>query len=309
MYHQPVMLEEAIEALNVIPGGMYIDATLGEGGHSQAILQHSEPGGQLLAFDADPEAIIVATQRLEEDASSFLTVNENFVEMRAIARRYDFVPVNGILFDLGMSSLQLDREARGFSFRRPDPLDMRFTMSGGPTASDIVNDYSEKQLAEIIYRLGEERQSRRITAAIVRNRPIENSMQLADVIAGVKKTAPTDRRIHPATKTFQAIRIAVNDELRNLENALRQALSLVGRSGRIVVISYHSLEDRVVKNFMRREASDCICPPDERVTPLCTCEHEATLSMVLQRPVTPRESEIERNPRSRSAKLRVAERI
>ncbi len=306
-HHQPVMLEESIDALDVQSGGRYIDATAGEGGHTRGILERSSPGGQVLAIDADPEAVSVASTRLEKFGDSVLFVNENFVEMRALAIRYDFLPVHGVLFDLGMSSLQLDRESRGFSFRRPDPLDMRFSMSGGPTASDIVNGYSERELADLIYRFGEERSSRRIASAIVANRPVTTSTELAEIVAGSSRG---DRRgIHPATKTFQALRIAVNDELRSLEIALEHAVSLIGHSGRLVVISYHSLEDRIVKNFMRRESQTCICPPDERVTPVCTCEHSPSLSLVIDGVVTPGESEVQMNPRSRSAKMRVAARI
>ncbi len=301
------MAEEVLDALDVQLGGRYIDATAGEGGHTREILERSSPGGQVLAIDADPEAVTVASARLSRFGDSMLLVNENFVEMRALAIRQDFLPVHGVLFDLGLSSLQLDRESRGFSFRRPDPLDMRFSMSGGPTASDIVNGYSERDLADLIYRFGEERSSRRIASAIVANRPVRTSMELADIVARSKRR--TRRGIHPATKTFQALRIAVNDELRSLEMALEQAVSLIGYSGRLVVISYHSLEDRIVKNFMRRESASCICPPDERVTPLCTCEHSPTLSLVIDGVVTPGSSEVQMNPRSRSAKMRVATRI
>lgn len=258
-------------------------------------------------IDADPEAVTVANERLKTYGNAALVVNENFADMRAIAKRFDFMPVHGILFDLGMSSLQLDRETRGFSFRRPDPLDMRFSMTGGPTAYDIVNQYTENELADLIYRLGDEKASRHIAHSIVQNRPITTSMQLAQIVTESKRKHKN--RIHPATQTFQAIRITVNDELRMLETALEQAVSLLGYSGRIAVISYHSIEDRIVKNFLRRESQDCICPPEERSMPICTCEHQATIEMVIDRPVSPAETEIRLNPRSRSARLRVAERI
>ena len=208
------------------------------------------------------------------------------------------------MFDLGVSSLQLDREARGFSFRRADPLDMRFSIDQRVTAADVVNSYSQGELADLIYHLGEERAARRIATAIVRSRPIETSLELANII---EKASPRrGARIHPATRTFQAIRIAVNDELSALETALQQAASLIGYGGRMVVISYHSLEDRIVKNFFRKESSDCVCPPG---TPICICDHKATLKMVTKKPVTPSEAEIGSNARSRSAKLRSAERI
>ncbi len=302
--HVPVMVPESLEALAVQPGGRYIDATAGEGGHSQAILTASEPGGQVLAFDADQEAVAVANERLAGFGDSFLTVNANFRDLRVMALRYDFVPVHGVLFDLGVSSLQLDREARGFSFRRADPLDMRFSIDQRLTAADVVNGYSQDELADLIFHLGEDRRARRIAAAIVQGRPFETSLELADAI---EKAVPRrGARIHPATRTFQAIRIAVNDELSSLETALQQAESLIGHGGRMVVISYHSLEDRIVKRFFQRESSDCICPPD---APICNCDHKATLRMLTRKPLGPSEAEIESNPRSRSAKLRSAERI
>ena len=302
--HLPVMVPEALDALKVQPGGRYIDATAGEGGHSKEILRASEPGGQVLALDADQEAVAVAMDRVSEFGDAFLAINANFRDLRITALRYDFVPVHGVLFDLGVSSLQLDREPRGFSFRRADPLDMRFDISQRVTASDVVNTYGQDELADLIYHLGEERAARRIASAIVRNRPVTTSLELADIIERVSPRRGS--RIHPATRTFQAIRIAVNDELSALETALQQAASLIGQGGRLVVISYHSLEDRIVKNFFRKESSDCICPPD---TPVCVCDHRATLKMVTRKPLTPSDAEIESNPRSRSAKLRSAERI
>ena len=304
LHHTPVMVPEVIDALRVQPGSRYIDATLGEGGHSDAILQRSAPGGQLLGIDADPEAVTVASSRLGRYRDSFLAVNGNFRNLRAIALKHDFVPVHGVLFDLGVSSLQLDVEARGFSFRRPDPLDMRFSLDQRLSAADIVNKFSEHELADVIYRMGEERASRRIAAAIAANRPVKTSLELANVIE--RATPRRGKKLHPATKTFQALRIAVNDELSSLEQALEQAVSLLGHGGRLVVISYHSLEDRIVKTFIRRESSDCICPPG---TPVCTCEHMATLRAVTKSPLSPSEAETGANPRSRSAKMRVAERV
>ena len=304
LHHTPVMIPEIIQALKAHPGGRYIDGTLGEGGHSKSILNAIEPGGQVLGLDADAEAITVATERLMEHEDAFLAINANFRDIRATALRYEFVPVHGVLFDLGVSSLQLDRESRGFSFRRSDPLDMRFSFEQQLTAADIVNQYAESELADLIFHLGEDRAARRIAKAIVHNRPVNTSLELAELI---EKVSPRrGKRMHPATRTFQAIRIAVNDELSALETSLEQAVSLLGQGGRLAVISYHSLEDRIVKNFIRKQASDCICPPG---TPICKCNHLATLKMVSRRPLTPTESEIETNRRARSAKLRVAERI
>jgi len=298
------MTPEIMQALNVQPGGRYIDATLGEGGHSKEILKGANPGGQVLGLDADAEAITVATERLAEHGDAFLAINSNFRDIRATALRYEFVPVHGVLFDLGVSSLQLDRESRGFSFRRADPLDMRFSFDQQVTAADIVNGYAESELTDVIFHLGEDRAARRIARAIVRNRPINTSLELAEVIENVNPRR--GRRTNPATRTFQAIRIAVNDELSALETALEQAVSLLGQGGRMAVISYHSLEDRVVKNFVRKQASDCICPPG---TPVCRCEHLATLKVITRRPLIPTDTEIASNPRARSAKLRVAERV
>jgi len=303
--HIPVLLQETIEALAVQPGGRYIDCTLGGGGHAAAILEHSSPGGQLLGIDADSEAIKIAKTRLEKYSSSTLLVNDNFVNLQAICYKYDFHPVHGILFDLGLSSLQLNGNGRGFSFQHEAPLDMRLSPSQTVTAADILNTSSETELAHLIKTYGEESHSRQIARRIVQERPVKTSLQLAQmierVIGGRRR-----RRIHPATKTFQALRIAVNRELEHLESALRQAVNLLGFEGRLVVISYHSLEDRIVKQFMQREVKDCICPPG---TPTCVCGHTASLRLVNKRGVTPSPPEVQMNPRSRSARLRVAERV
>ena len=289
--HIPVLAKEAIEALAVQPGGRYIDCTLGAGGHATAILEKSSPGGQLLGIDADPEAIKVAEARLEAYADSALLVNENFADLEAVCIKHDFLPVHGILFDLGLSSLQLNGYGRGFSFQRDAPLDMRFSPSQEVTAADIVNTYSEAELANLIKTYGEESHSYKIARYIVQQRPIETTLQLAQTI---EQAARGRRgRIHPATKTFQALRIAVNQELDNLEVALKQAINLLGFEGRLVVISYHSLEDRVVKQFMRQESSS----------------DNPRLRLVHKRVIIPSEAEVQLNPRSRSAKLRAAERI
>ncbi len=306
-FHEPVMLSETLDALQVIPGGRYIDATVGEGGHAGAILRAASPGGQLMGIDADPEAIASAKVRLAEFGSTVRLVNENFVEMQAVATRYGFAPVHGVLMDLGVSSLQLDREARGFSFRRSDPLDMRFSAIGSVDANRIVNTYSERELGDLIFRFGDERASRRIASAIVRNRPIKDSLQLAEVISAAKPRGRSN--IHSATKTFQAMRIAVNDEMTALRTGLEQAVNVTGIGGRIVVISYHSLEDWIVKNFIRTAGSDCVCDAESRRSPVCTCNHVPTLEAVINGALTPTASEVEANPRSRSAKLRVARRI
>jgi len=289
--HIPVLLEETLEALAVQPGGRYIDCTIGAGGHAIVILYHSSPGGQLLGIDADPEAIKVARARLEAYSSSTLLIDENFANLKAICIKYNFLPVHGILFDLGLSSLQLDGAGRGFSFQHDAPLDMRLSPSQEVTAADIVNTSSEAELAGLIRTFGEESHSREIAHYIVRQRPIKTTLQLAQTIE--QAIGGRRGRIHPATKTFQALRIAVNQELEPLQSALEQAIELLGFGGRLVVISYHSLEDRIVKRFMRREASG----------------EKACLRLVNKKVITPSLAEVRLNPRSRSAKLRAAERI
>lgn len=299
--HTPVLLKEAIEALAVQPGGRYVDCTVGGGGHAEAILEHSAPGGQLLGIEADPQACLSASARLERFGSSMLIVNDNFSNLEQIVRSHDFAPVSGIIFDLGLSSLQLSGEGRGFSFQHSAPLDMRFNPSQEISAADIVNTYPELELANLIYNYGEEPHSRQIARRIVRSRPIHTTAELASL---VESAAPAHGRVHPATRTFQALRIAVNRELESLETALEQAVGLLGCQGRLVVISYHSLEDRIVKNFMRRESSACICPPG---LPRCTCHHQPRLQLVHKRVITPSLAEVHANPRSRSAKMRIAE--
>ncbi|MEE8363729.1 MAG: 16S rRNA (cytosine(1402)-N(4))-methyltransferase RsmH [Dehalococcoidia bacterium] len=305
-HHTPVMVDEVLAGLGVQPGGRYIDATLGEGGHTEALLERSAPGGQVLALDADPEAVAIATTRLAGRGDALTAFNVNFRHIRATVVEAGFESVDGVLFDLGVSSLQLDAESRGFSFRRADPLDMRFSPDQQLTAADIVNTYSREELAGVIYKYGEERASRRIAAAIVSARPIANSLELADVVASVVRPRRAGRRIHPATRTFQALRIAVNDELGILESALEQAIGLLRPGGRLAVIAYHSLEDRIAKNLLRREAADCICVPG---TPECVCGHQATVSLTPRRVIRPTPEEVRSNARSRSARLRVAERL
>ncbi|MFC1948965.1 16S rRNA (cytosine(1402)-N(4))-methyltransferase RsmH [Chloroflexota bacterium] len=302
--HIPVLVEETVKALDVQPGGRYIDCTLGGGGHAAAILERSSPGGQLLGIDADPEAIKVAKQRLETYKDSTLLINDNFANLKAICYKYDFVPVHGIIFDLGLSSLQLNGSSRGFSFQRRAPLDMRFNPSQEVSADDIINIYPENELAQLIKIYGEESYSRQIAHRIVQERPVKNTLVLAKIIE--RAIGRRGGKIHPATKTFQALRIAVNQELENLKSALKQAVDLIGFEGRLVVISYHSLEDRIVKQFMQQESKDCICPPS---TPTCVCGHTASLSLINKRIITPSLEEVQANPRSRSARLRAAKRI
>lgn len=300
--HVPVMLQEMIQALAVQPGGRYIDCTLGGGGHALSILEHSSPGGQLLGIDADPEAIKKAKEKLNTYRDSVLFVNENFSNLQSICIKNDFFPVHGILFDLGLSSLQLNGGGRGFSFQTDAPLDMRISPDQEFTADEIVNTFSEGELDHLIRTYGEEGYSRRIARLIVSERPIRSTLHLARTVE--RAIGKRRGKIHPATKTFQALRISVNRELENLEVALKQAIGLLGFAGRLVVISYHSLEDRIVKQFLRQEAKNCICPED---IPECVCGHKARIRLVNKRVITPSSAEIQMNPRSRSAKLRTAE--
>jgi 16S rRNA (cytosine1402-N4)-methyltransferase len=304
--HLPVLLDEVMTALQPRPGGCFVDCTVGLGGHAAAILERISPLGRLLGIDADPEAIRISQDRLSEHGGAVTLVNDSFVNLEAICKTYHFHPVDGILFDLGVSSLQLDTAERGFSFQLDAALDMRFNPEQGLTASDIVNRFSEQELAKLIDRYGEERYSRRIARHIVHNRPIATTAELAQLIEQASG-APTRRsKIHPATRTFMALRIAVNSELQNLELALKQTPNLLRPGGRLTVISYHSLEDRIAKQFMRYAASSCVCPPG---TLVCSCGHVPTLKLISRKVIKPTSLEIESNPRSRSARLRIAERL
>jgi 16S rRNA (cytosine1402-N4)-methyltransferase len=303
--HISVLLDEVLKGLNPHPGQRFIDGTLGTGGHAEAILQAIAPDGQVLAVDADPVALNSARQRLAPYHDRVHLVNANFAQLATIARSYDFVPVHGILLDLGLSSMQLSAAERGFSFQSEGPLDMRYDPSGPITAADLINSLSQSELADLLYRFGEERRSRSIARAIVAARPVHSTQELADVVAravGGRRRA----RIHPATRTFQALRIAVNDELGTLSSALPEATTILAPGGRLAVISFHSLEDRIVKNFFVQESKDCICPPEQLT---CTCGHRATLCIITRKPITASSGEISVNPRARSAKLRVAERM
>jgi len=301
--HIPVLIREVMEALDPSPGGKYIDGTIGGAGHARRILELSTPNGMLLGLDLDPQAVAFAQQRLKFFGDRAVILRGDFSRLKEVATRHDFVGVQGILLDLGLSSMQLADEERGFSFHADGALDMRFDPTQGPTAADLINELSEAELADLLYRYGEEKHARRIARAIVERRPFRTARELADLVEAV---VGRRGRIHPATRTFQALRIAVNRELESLTSVLPQAVELLAPGGRLVVITFHSLEDRLVKEFMRRESRDCICPPG---TPVCVCHHRATLRMVTRKPIKPSAEEIERNPRSRSAKLRAAIRL
>ena len=306
--HVPVLLDEVIDGLQVDAGGQpegrYVDATVGGGGHAAEILAASAPDGKLLGLDRDLAALEVAADRLDGYEGRFELVHTSFAHLKEVAEAHDFAPIDGILFDLGLSSLQLADDERGFSFMADGPLDMRFDRtSRGATAADLVNTLSAEALADILYEYGEETQSRRIARAIVEARPLHRTRDLVEVIEGA--VGRRRGRLHPATLTFQALRIAVNEELEALKAALPQAVELLRGGGRLAVIAFHSLEDRIVKRFMRRESKDCICPRD---LPICTCDHEASLDVITRKPIRPTEEEVAANPRSRSARLRIAER-
>ena len=304
VYHRPVMVAPVIHDLNVRPGGRYIDATVGEGGHASAIMEAAGPLSRLMGLDADPQALAAARERLRAYQDNLVVVHTNFSQLVQVAQEHAFIPVDGILLDLGFSSLQLEGEGRGFSFQREEPLDMRFDPHQELTAADIVNGWPLEELAHIIASYGEERRARPIARAIVDHRPLHTAQALAQV---VQRASGYHRgRTHPATRTFQALRIAVNRELEALEAVLPQAVSLLQPGGRLVIISYHSLEDRRVKEFLRRESRDCLCPPE---TPVCQCEHRASLRPVTRKVTRPTSEEVQENPRSRSARLRGAQRL
>ncbi len=321
--HVPVMLDEVLKFLRPESGGLYIDGTLGGGGHTAAILAQSVPEGRVLGIDTDEQALQRVRVRLADfvDSGRLVLARGNFADMGRVARENGFASVQGILLDLGFSSDQMDDPQRGFSFSADGPLDMRLDQSLDISATDLVNDASEQELADIFWKYGEEKRSRQIARRIVREREqgaITRTAQLAKIAsAGVPFKQGT---IHPATRVFQALRIAVNQELERLEAVLPQILDLLDTQdsdvaqmsggsrggGRMAVIAFHSLEDRIVKEFVRREATDCLCPPR---MPVCICGHKARLHILTTKPLTPGIQEIERNPRARSAKLRVAEAI
>ena len=301
--HIPVLYQDIIHALQPRSGGSYVDCTLGAGGHAQGILEASQPEGKLLGLDLDPQAIAIAEKRLASFGERVRIERASYVELSRVLESIGWKGVNGIVFDLGVSSMQFDTPERGFSFQQDAPLDMRFSPDSPISAAELVNQMSEAELAEIIFRYGEDRNARRIARAIVRARPLETTKQLAAVVAGAGRTRD---HLHPATRTFQALRIAVNEELKSIEAALPQAVQALNKGGRLAVISFHSLEDRIVKDYINQESTDCLCPPRQ---PQCTCGHKASLKKITRKPIVPAETEITENPRARSAKLRIAEKI
>ena len=299
--HIPVLLKEVVEALQGRPQGRYIDCTVGLGGHALALLEAAGPTGRLLGLDADPAAIDIAGRRLTVYQGQIVLVHENYTRVAEAAKEHGFLRPEGVLMDLGLSSNQLEAGARGFSFQRDGPLDMRFDPGQHLTVADIVNDSPEEELTRIIARYGEEPRARRVSRALVNSRPINSTLELSRII--VRALGRTRSRLHPATRTFQSLRIAVNGELEALEVGLNQVIQILGPGGRLAVISYHSLEDRLVKVAMRQASLGCICPPK---MPACICGHVPEVRLVTRKPITPTYDEVQENPRSRSARLRVA---
>lgn len=301
MRHVSVLYLEVMTLLQPHPGGLYLDGTLGAGGHTQGLLEASTPDGRVLAFDRDLTALRQTQARLQAFGERLTCVHGSFARLGELAPAHGFAQVDGIVLDLGLSSDQLEQAERGFSFRFEAPLDMRFDPSQGVTAVELVNELPEADLADLLWRYGEVPHSHRLARLLTANRPILTTTQLADLIA---RHSRSRTRLHPATQVFQALRIAVNQELDALAAGLAAALRILKPGGRLAVISFHSLEDRLVKQFMRTASRDCLCPPGQ---PICTCGHTASLQLVTRKAVQPSAAEVARNPRSRSARLRVAE--
>jgi 16S rRNA (cytosine1402-N4)-methyltransferase len=306
--HYSVMLKEVLEGLKVLPDGIYVDGTLGGAGHAKAVIEGLE-GGVLIGIDQDQEALAYARDLLKPYKGRFILVHDNFSNIAPILTELEIPEVNGILMDLGVSSYQLDTAQRGFSYNHDAPLDMRMDQTASLTAAEVVNEYSLEELNHVIMTYGEERWAQRIATFIVTQReikPIETTFELVEVI---KKAVPKGARRdgpHPAKRTFQAIRIEVNNELGIIQKAIEDGVDRLAPGGRIALITFHSLEDRLVKNTFKELSLDCICPPE---APVCTCNHRAKVRIVTKKPIQPGMKELEFNPRSRSAKLRIAERI
>lgn len=302
--HQPVLYQQVMNALAPEKGSLFLDGTLGAGGHAKGVLQASTPHGQLLGLDRDAEALKIARQRLRAYKDRLILRQASYRNAPDILDQVGWKRVNGILLDLGVSSMQIDQPQRGFSFMEDGPLDMRFDQDQEVTAADILNSLEEPELVSIIWEYGEERYSRQIARAIVDARPIQTTRDLARLVQSV--VPGHGSQIHPATRTFQALRIATNEELEVLSTALPELLNRLAPAGRIAIISFHSLEDRIVKQYFKKESSDCLCPPKQ---PVCTCGHQASIKVLTKKPVRPDKHEIEHNPRARSARLRVAEKL
>ena len=307
--HRPVMLEQCVKGLDIRPNGIYVDGTLGGGGHSGAICRSLDERGTLIGIDRDRDALNVSSERLKEYKCQKYFVQSNYSDIKQMLSELKIEKVDGALLDLGVSSFQLDNPQRGFSYINDAPLDMRMSQDDDFTAYDIVNDYDRNELIRVIGRYGEERWASRIADFIVKirsDKPIESTYELVDVIkqaipASARRTGP-----HPAKRTFQAIRIEVNDELSQLERAVEEFCDILAPGGRLCIITFHSLEDRIVKEIFSRRANPCTCP---REFPICACGKKADIKKITGKPFVPDAEETEENPRARSAKLRIAEKI
>ena len=303
--HNPVLLKECVLGLNIKPGGVYVDATVGGAGHSTEIAKRLGDGGRLFAFDRDPDAVLVSKARLSKYPAE--VINSNFCEMQNCLKERGVQQVDGVLIDLGVSSYQLDNPERGFSYRSDAPLDMRMDRSAGLSAKDIVNSYSDRELTRILRDYGEERMAARIAANIVRAReeaPLETTGQLVQIIERSIPMKMRERGGNPCKRTFQAIRIACNRELEVLEDTLDCMIDLLAPQGRLCIITFHSLEDRIVKNAFRRNENPCTCPPE---FPVCTCGQVSKGKVITRKPILPGKEELQENRRSASAKLRIFE--
>lgn len=307
LIHTPVLLKESIKYLRPMEDGLYIDATLGLGGHTESILEASGYRCRVVGFDVDDKTLAITSKRLENYKNNISFVNKNFICIDKVVSEMGETQVDGIIADIGTSSYQIESGGRGFSFLREEPLDMRMDPSLQFTAYDLVNEMDYDELSDLIYKLGEETFSRQITKAIIKYRksnPIKTSTELSAIISNSIPRKFHPKRIHPATKTFQALRIAVNNELENLKTFIDKAVHLLKPGARLIIISFHSLEDRIVKRSFNYFKSSCICPPD---LPRCACNKTSNLKILTKTPVTPSQSEIDSNPRSRSSKMRVGE--
>jgi 16S rRNA (cytosine1402-N4)-methyltransferase len=308
-FHTPVMLEKVLQSLRCKPGGIYVDGTLGGGGHARAILENTAPDGFLIGIDRDDDALLESEKRLQPFCQRKILIKGNFADIGEILTNLNIGKVDGILLDLGVSSHQLDTADRGFSFSLDAPLDMRMDQSSRYRAYDLVNLSPEKELRKVIRDYGEEPMAGRIARAILAKRasaPIRTTIELADVVCRAVRRQGVRKKVHPATRTFQAIRIAVNQELSNLSTAMDAGIDQLGQGGRFSIISFHSLEDRIVKETFRSWEGRCQCPPG---LPVCQCQREAKLRVLTRKPLRPEASESETNPRARSARLRTAEKI
>ncbi len=308
--HQPVLFEQTLASLNLRPGGLYVDGTLGGGGHSAGILAAIAPDGRVIGLDRDDDALAAASERLKDFGGRFWPIKANFADMADVLAAEGIKQVDGVLLDIGVSSHQLDEPARGFSYMQDGPLDMRMDRRDGRTAADLLAEISEENLADLIYRYGEEKFSRRIARRLVEAReqqPLTSTAQLAELVAAAIPAAKRrQEKQHPAKRTFQALRIAVNDELGALESGLAAAFSILKSGGRLSVITFHSLEDRIVKNYFAGLAKGCDCPPE---FPVCVCGKKPQGRLPWRKPQIAGENELSVNPRARSAKLRTIEKI